>query len=60
MSCPTLDKYENNGIAIGDIKATVTESQYYHASYDDTIRRVAEKFNLSEDDAEEQVKLYWE
>ncbi len=53
--CTVLDEAEVKG----GIKATVIEAQYYHASYIDTIKRVAEKYNLSEKDAEERVKLYW-
>lgn len=53
--CTVLDEAEVKG----GIKATVIEAQYYHASYNDTVKRVAEKYNLSEKEAEERVKLYW-
>ncbi len=43
----------------GEIKATIDEAQFYGASYEAAIKRVSDKFNLSEEDAEGRVKLYW-
>lgn len=61
--CTVLDVIEENGVAKGvtkgAIEATVTEAQFYGASYEAAVKRVAEKFGLSEEKAEENVKLYW-
>jgi len=58
--CTVLDEIEVKGFTKGEIKATVEEAQFFNASYEATVKRVSKKFNLSEEDAEEQVKLYWE
>lgn len=53
--CVVVDEFELKG----EIKATVAEAQYYKADYDATVKRVSEKYDLSEEEAEEYVKSYW-
>ena len=57
--CTVLDVIEEKGVAKGEIKGTVRTSQRLGSSYEDTVKLITDEFNLSEEDAEECVKLYW-
>ena len=53
--CTVLDEIEEKG----EIKATIEEAKFWGISFDAVVKRVIEKYNLSKEEAQERVNLYW-
>ena len=50
---------ERKGERKGEIKGSVETYKEFQCSLEDTIQRIAEKFSLSLQKSEEEVKKYW-
>lgn len=50
---------EREGERKGELKGSVETYKEFHCSLQDTIQRIAEKFSLSLQKSEEEVKKYW-
>lgn len=48
------------GLAKGKIEGAVTTYGEMGLTFNETVQRIAEKFNLSLSEAEENVKMYWD
>lgn len=53
--CTVLDEFEKKG----EIKATIEEAKFWGISFDAAVKRVIEKYNFSEEEAQEKVTQYW-
>ena len=53
--CTVLDEI----VEKGEIKATIEEAKFWGISFDAAVKRVIEKYNLSEEEAQKQVNQYW-
>ena len=57
--CQALEEIRMDGIMEGEMKGFVEAYREVNISLQDTIQRIAEKFNLSLQKSEEEVKKYW-
>ena len=61
--CVLLDMYEERGvekgISQGISKGIIIMCKDFNATYEDTLHKLKNKLNISEKEAEEQMKLYW-
>ena len=53
--CELFDQYTRRGISRG----IIIMCKDFNATYDDTLQKLKNKLNISEKEAEEQMKLYW-
>jgi len=54
-----IEKYESRGIEKGERKSLVETYQEFGKSKEDTIEKLMDKFQMSREEAEENVKKYW-
>ena len=57
--CVALEEMKMDSERKGEIKGSVETYQEFQCSLQDTIQRIAEKFSLSLQKSEEEVKKYW-
>ena len=53
--CELFDQYTRRGISRG----IIIMCKDFNATYEDTLQKLKNKLNISEKEAEEQMKLYW-
>ena len=53
--CELFDKYTRPGISRG----IIIMCKDFNATYEYTLQKLKNKLNISEKEAEEQMKLYW-
>ena len=53
--CELFDQYTRRGIS----KGIIIMCKDFNATYEDTLHKLKNKLNISEKEAEEQMKLYW-
>ena len=54
-----FDQYTRRGISQGISKGIIIMCKAFNATYEDTLQKLKNKLNISEKEAEEQMKLYW-
>jgi len=61
--CELFDQYTrrgiSQGISQGISKGIIIMCKDFNATYEDTLHKLKNKLNISEKEAEEQMKLYW-
>ena len=61
--CELFDQYTrrgiSQGISQGISKGIIIMCKDFNATYEDTLQKLKNKLNISEMEAEEQMKLYW-
>ena len=61
--CELFDQYTrrgiSQGISQGISKGIIIMCKDFNATYEDTLQKLKNKLNISEKEAEEQMKLYW-
>ena len=61
--CELFDQYTrrgiSQGISQGISKGIIIMCKDFNATYEDTLHKLKNKLNISEMEAEEQMKLYW-
>ena len=57
--CLAIQQMREESELIGQIKGTIETYRDLDVSLADTIKRVAEKFHLSESESSEAVRQYW-
>ena len=57
--CELFDQYTRRGISQGISKGIIIMCKDFNATYEDTLQKLKNKLNISEKEAEEQMKLYW-
>lgn len=61
--CELFDQYTrrgiSQGISQGISKRIIIMCKDFNATYEDTLQKLKNKLNISEKEAEEQMKLYW-
>ena len=61
--CELFDQYTRRGISQGILqgisKGIIIMCKDFNATYEDTLQKLKNKLNISEKEAEEQMKLYW-
>ena len=61
--CELFDQYTrrgiSQGISQGISKGIIIMFKDFNANYEDTLHKLKNKLNISEKEAEEQMKLYW-
>ena len=61
--CELFDQYTrrgiSQGISQGISKGIIIMCNDFNATYEDTLQKLKNKLNISEKEAEEQMKLYW-
>ena len=57
--CELFDQYTRRGISHGISKGIIIMCKDFNATYEDTLQKLKNKLNISEKEAEEQMKLYW-
>ena len=61
--CGLFDQYTrrgiSQGISQGISKGIIIMCKDFNATYEDTLHKLKNKLNISEKEAEEQMKLYW-
>lgn len=57
--CELFDQYTRRGISQGISKGIIIMCKDFNATYEDTLHKLKNKLNISEKEAEEQMKLYW-
>lgn len=60
--CELFDQYTRRGISQGisqGISKGIIMCKDFNATYEDTLHKLKNKLNISEKEAEEQMKLYW-
>lgn len=61
--CELFDQYTrrgiSQGISQGISRGIIIMCKDFNATYEDTLQKLKNKLNISEKEAEEQMKLYW-
>ena len=57
--CELFDQYTRRGISQGISKGIIIMCKDFNATYEYTLQKLKNKLNISEKEAEEQMKLYW-
>lgn len=57
--CELFDQYTRRGISQGISRGIIIMCKDFNATYEDTLQKLKNKLNISEKEAEEQMKLYW-
>ena len=57
--CELFDQYTRRGIAQGIAQGIIIMCKEFNAGYDETLQRVRNKLNVSEQEAEKEMQLYW-
>lgn len=57
--CELFDQYTRRGISQGISKGIIIMCKDFNATYEYTLLKLKNKLNISEKEAEEQMKLYW-
>ena len=57
--CELFDQYTRRGIAQGIAQGIIIMCKEFNAGYDETLQRVRNKLNISEQEAEKEMQLYW-
>ena len=57
--CELFDQYTRRGIAQGVAQGIIIMCKEFNASYEETLQKVRAKLNVSEQEAEKEMQLYW-
>lgn len=57
--CELFDQYTRKGVAQGIAKGIIIMCKEFNASYEETLQKVKKKLNVSEQEAEKEMQLYW-
>ena len=57
--CELFDQYTRRGISQGISRGIIIMCKDFNATYEYTLQKLKNKLNISEMEAEEQMKLYW-
>lgn len=57
--CELFDQYTRKGITQGIAKGIIIMCKEFNASYEDTLQKVKKKLNITEQEAEKEMQLYW-
>ncbi len=61
--CELFDQYTRRGVAQGITQGIaqgiITTCKEFNASYEETLQRLRKKLNVSEQEAEKEMQLYW-
>lgn len=57
--CELFDQYTRKGIAQGVAQGIIIMCKDFNTSYEETLQKVRMKLNISEQEAEKEMKLYW-
>lgn len=57
--CLAIQQMREESELVGQIKGTIEAYKELELSLTDTVKRIAEKFHLSESESSETVKRYW-
>lgn len=57
--CELFDQYTRRGISQGVAQGIIIMCKDFNTSYEETLQKVRMKLNISEQEAEKEMKLYW-
>lgn len=61
--CELFDQYTRRGVAQGITQGIaqgiITTCKEFNASYEETLQQLRKKLNVSEQEAEKKMQLYW-